>query len=158
MDIMNFWGRTKAIVSIGYGMSTLDELLAIEAARQGRIVLPDPEAEKGYFYRSDHFELAKLGVPALHFLHPGADYRDRPADYGQRMRDRYTAEDYHKVSDDVKARLGPRRRRRGRAGPVRRRPRRGAGERLSRVEARHGVPRDPRRPAEGEVGPAFAPT
>jgi len=103
MDIMNVWGRTKAIVSIGYGMTTLDDLLAFEAAKQGRIVLPDPEAEKGYFYRSDHFELAKLGVPALHFLHPGADYRDRPADYGQRMRDRYTAEDYHKVSDEVKA-------------------------------------------------------
>ena len=103
MDIMNFWGRTKAIVSIGYGMTTLDDLLTVEAAKQGRIVLPDPEAEKGYFYRSDHFELARQGVPALHFLHPGADYRDRPADYGQRMRDRYTAEDYHKVSDDVKA-------------------------------------------------------
>ena len=103
MDIMNFWGRTKAIVSIGYGMTTLDDLLVTEAAKQGRIVLPDPEGEKGYFYRSDHFELAKQGVPALHFLHPGAEYRDRPADYGQRMRDRYTAEDYHKVSDEVKA-------------------------------------------------------
>jgi Zn-dependent M28 family amino/carboxypeptidase len=103
MDIMNFWGRTKAIVSIGYGMTTLDDLLVTEAAKQGRIVLPDPEAEKGYFYRSDHFELAKQGVPALHFLHPGADYRDRPPDYGQRMRDRYTAEDYHKVTDEVKA-------------------------------------------------------
>jgi Zn-dependent M28 family amino/carboxypeptidase len=103
MDIMNFWGRTKAIVSIGYGMTTLEDLLMAEAAKQGRLVLPDPEAEKGYFYRSDHFELAKQGVPAVHFLHPGADYRDRPADYGQRMRDRYTAEDYHKVSDEVKA-------------------------------------------------------
>jgi len=102
MDIMNFWGRTKAIVSIGYGMTTLDDLLVTEAAKQGRIVLPDPEAEKGYFYRSDHFELAKQGVPALHFLHPGAEYRDRPADYGQRMRDRYTAEDYHKTSDELK--------------------------------------------------------
>jgi Zn-dependent M28 family amino/carboxypeptidase len=103
MDIMNFWGRTRAIVSVGDGMSTLDEVLAAEAARQGRVVLPDPEPEKGYFYRSDHFELAKLGVPALHFLHPGAEYRDRPADYGQRMRDRYTTNDYHKVSDEVKA-------------------------------------------------------
>ena len=139
-------------------MSTLDDLLAFEAAKQGRIVLPDPEAEKGYFYRSDHFELAKLGVPALHFLHPGADYRDRPADYGQRMRDRYTAEDYHKVSDDVKADwdLG---------GAVedaqvaaRRRPRGGAGERVSRVEARHRVPRDPRRAAQGEIGPPLAAT
>jgi Zn-dependent M28 family amino/carboxypeptidase len=103
MDIMNVWGRTKAIVSIGYGMSTLEDLLVTEAAKQGRIVLPDPEAEKGYFYRSDHFELAKQGVPALHFLHPGAEYRDKPADYGQRMRDRYTADDYHKVTDEVKA-------------------------------------------------------
>ena len=103
MDIMNFWGRSKAIVSIGHGMTTMDELLVTEAAKQGRIVLPDPEAEKGYFYRSDHFELAKQGVPALHFLHPGAEYRDRPADYGQRMRDRYTADDYHKVTDEVKA-------------------------------------------------------
>ncbi|MCU0251525.1 MAG: M28 family peptidase [Vicinamibacterales bacterium] len=103
MDIMNFWGRSKAIVSIGDGMTTMDELLVTEAAKQGRIVLPDPEAEKGYFYRSDHFELAKQGVPALHFLHPGAEYRDKPADYGQRMRDRYTADDYHKVTDEVKA-------------------------------------------------------
>ena len=102
MDIMNFWGRTKAIVSIGYGMTTLDDLLVTEAAKQGRIVRPDPEPEKGYFYRSDHFELAKQGVPALHFLHPGAEYRDRPPDFGQRMRDRYTADDYHKVSDEVK--------------------------------------------------------
>jgi Zn-dependent M28 family amino/carboxypeptidase len=103
MDIMNFWGPTRAIVSVAHGMTTLDEILAAEAAKQGRVVLPDPEPEKGYFYRSDHFELAKLGVPALHFLHPGADYRGQPADYGQRRRDAYTTHDYHKVSDDVKA-------------------------------------------------------
>jgi Zn-dependent M28 family amino/carboxypeptidase len=103
MDIMNFWGPTRAIVSVAHGMTTLDEILAAEAAKQGRVVLPDPEPEKGYFYRSDHFELAKLGVPALHFLHPGADYRGQPADYGQRRRDAYTTKDYHKASDDVKA-------------------------------------------------------
>lgn len=103
MDIMNFWGPTRAIVSIGLGLTTLDAVLAAEAAKQGRVVLPDPESEKGYFYRSDHFELAKLGVPALHFLHPGAEYRDRPPDYGQQKRDEYTTRHYHKVSDDVKA-------------------------------------------------------
>jgi Zn-dependent M28 family amino/carboxypeptidase len=102
MDIMNFWGRTKAIVSIALGTSDLDEIIAAEAATQGRIVLPDPESEKGYFYRSDHFELAKLGVPALHFLHPGAEYRDRPADYGQQKRDEYTTTAYHKVADEVR--------------------------------------------------------
>jgi Zn-dependent M28 family amino/carboxypeptidase len=84
-------------------MTTLDEILSAEAAKQDRIVLPDPEGEKGYFYRSDHFELVKKGVPALHFLHPGAEYRNRPSDYGTQMRDRYTTNDYHKVSDDVKA-------------------------------------------------------
>lgn len=103
LDIMNFWGPTRAIVSIALGLTTLDEILAAEAAKQGRIVLPDPESEKGYFYRSDHFELAKQGVPALHFLHPGAEYRDRPAGYGQQKRDDYTTNHYHKVSDDVKA-------------------------------------------------------
>lgn len=103
MDIMNFWGRTRAIVSIGKGMTSLDEILDAEAAKQGRVVRPDPEPEKGYFYRSDHFELAKLGVPSLHFLHPGADYIDQPADYGQRKRDEYTTTAYHKPSDDVRA-------------------------------------------------------
>lgn len=103
MDMMNVWGRARGIVSVAQGMSTLDELLAAEAARQGRVVLPDPEPEKGYFYRSDHFELAKLGVPSLHFLHPGAEYRGRPADFARRMRERYLAEDYHQPSDEVKA-------------------------------------------------------
>jgi len=102
MDIMNFWGPAKAIVSVSHGMTTLDEILEAEAAKQGRVVLPDPEPEKGYFYRSDHFELAKRGVPAMHFLHPGAEYRDRPPDHGRQMRDRYTTQDYHKVSDEVK--------------------------------------------------------
>jgi len=74
--------------------------------KAGRIVLPDPESEKGYFYRSDHFELAKLGVPALHFLHPGAEYRDRPADYGQRMRDRYTTQELPQGDGRGARRLG----------------------------------------------------
>ncbi|HYY59022.1 MAG TPA: M28 family peptidase [Pyrinomonadaceae bacterium] len=89
MDIMNQWGRTRAIVHVGYGTSTLDELLAARAAAQGRTVKPDPEPEKGYFYRSDHFELARQGVPALTFLFPGTDYRDRPADYGRQKREEY---------------------------------------------------------------------
>ncbi|HEV2914142.1 MAG TPA: M28 family metallopeptidase [Pyrinomonadaceae bacterium] len=102
MDIMNQWGRTRAIVSVGYGTSTLDELLAARAATQGRTVKPDPEPEKGYFYRSDHFELARQGVPALTFLFPGTDYRDKPADYGRQKREEYVSRDYHKVSDEIK--------------------------------------------------------
>jgi Zn-dependent M28 family amino/carboxypeptidase len=102
MDIMNPWGRTRSIVSIGYGMTTLEDVLAREAARDGRAVRPDPESEKGYFYRADHFSLAKRGVPALAFLFPGADYVGRPADFGARKRAEYVANDYHKPSDEVK--------------------------------------------------------
>lgn len=102
MDIPNPWGRTRSIVSVSHGQSTLEDILAREAAAQGRTVKPDPEPEKGYFYRSDHFELSRQGVPALAFLFPGADYLDRPADYGTRVRAAYVANDYHKPTDEVK--------------------------------------------------------
>lgn len=101
MDVLNLWGRTRDVNSIGLGLSTLDELLASAAQRQGRVVTPDVEPEKGFFYRSDHFEFAKQGVPALD-PKAGVDFVDRPADYGRRKRDEYTKNDYHKVSDEVK--------------------------------------------------------
>lgn len=65
MDMMNLWGRTRSVVSIGYGNTTLEDLLAEVAATQGKTVKPDPEPEKGFFYRSDHLEFMKRGVPAL---------------------------------------------------------------------------------------------
>jgi Zn-dependent M28 family amino/carboxypeptidase len=102
MDMMNLWGRTRSVVSIGYGNTTLEDLLAEAAATQGKTVKPDPEPEKGFFYRSDHLEFMKRGVPALTFLHSGADYVDKPADYGPRKRREYTERDYHKPSDEVK--------------------------------------------------------
>ncbi|HEX8241991.1 MAG TPA: M20/M25/M40 family metallo-hydrolase [Longimicrobium sp.] len=102
MDIPNPWGRTRSLVSVSYGQSTLEDILARQAARVGRGVKPDPEPEKGYFYRSDHFELSRQGVPALAFLFPGTDYLNRPADYGERVRANYVANDYHKPSDEVK--------------------------------------------------------
>lgn len=102
MDIMNQWGRTRAIVSVGYGNTTLEDMLVEQAATQGRTVKPDPEPEKGYFYRSDHFELAKQGVPALTFLFPGTDYIGKPESYGQQKREEYVSRDYHKVSDEIK--------------------------------------------------------
>ncbi len=103
MDMMNLWGRTRSVVSIGYGNTTLEDLLAEVAAAQGKTVRPDPEPEKGFFYRSDHLEFMKRGVPALTFLHSGADYVGKPADYGPRKRREYTERDYHKPSDEVKA-------------------------------------------------------
>ena len=102
MDAMNPWGRTRSIVSLGYGQSSLEDLLQAHAARQGRRVVPDPEPEKGYFYRADHLELARGGVPALSFLFPGTDYAHPDPGYGERVRAAYIANDYHKPSDEVK--------------------------------------------------------
>jgi Zn-dependent M28 family amino/carboxypeptidase len=101
MDVMNLWGRTEDVTSVGYGNSTLDDVLTTLARARGRTVGPDAEPEKGMFYRSDHFEFAKLGVPALD-PKAGTLYRGKPADYGIAKRAEYTAKDYHKPSDEVK--------------------------------------------------------
>ena len=62
--MINLWGRTSDLISIGMGQSTLDDLLVEVARTRGRTVGPDAEPEKGLYYRSDHFEFAKQGVPA----------------------------------------------------------------------------------------------
>jgi Zn-dependent M28 family amino/carboxypeptidase len=100
MDALNPWGRTVDVVSIGLGQTTLDEQLEAEARRQGREVVPDAEPEKGYYYRSDHFEFAKRGVPAL-YADAGVVYRDRPEGWGLERRGAYTGNDYHKPSDEI---------------------------------------------------------
>jgi Zn-dependent M28 family amino/carboxypeptidase len=101
MDGVNQWGRTSDIVVVGLGNSTLDDLLADVVSRKGRRTVPDAEPEKGFFYRSDHFEFAKQGVPSL-YVDSGIEYIGKPDRFGLQKRDEYTARDYHKVSDEVK--------------------------------------------------------
>jgi Zn-dependent M28 family amino/carboxypeptidase len=101
IDGLNQWGRTSDIVVVGYGNSTLEDVLAGEAIEQNREIRPDPEPEKGFFYRSDHFEFAKQGVPAL-YTDNGTAYIGKPEGYSQQKREEYTNIDYHKVSDEVK--------------------------------------------------------
>lgn len=99
IDVINQWGRTRDLVVVGLGNSTLDETLASVAP--GRVLVADPQPEKGFFYRSDHFEFAKQGVPAL-FVNAGVDFLDKPAGYGRQKREEYEANDYHKPSDEIK--------------------------------------------------------
>ncbi len=101
MDAMNPFGRTHDVVSIGQGFSTLDEVLTRAAGSQGRRVEPDAEPEKGFYFRSDHFSFVKHGVPAL-YAESGTDYLSRAPGWGREQRERYTAEDYHKPSDEVR--------------------------------------------------------
>jgi Zn-dependent M28 family amino/carboxypeptidase len=101
MDGANQWGRTSDIRQIGRGASTIDAFLDAAAKAQRRVVLPDPHPERGIFYRSDHFEFMKGGVPAL-YLKTGDDYVGKPAGYGEGKVNEYIERDYHKVSDEVK--------------------------------------------------------
>ncbi len=102
MDGLNMWGRTKDMVLIGLGNSNLDEVITDVLKSHDRTVTGDAEPEKGFFYRSDHFEFAKQGVPALD-PEEGTNYIGKPAGYGKEKRDYYTEHDYHKPSDEVKA-------------------------------------------------------
>jgi Zn-dependent M28 family amino/carboxypeptidase len=101
LDGANQWGRTKDVTVIGMGASDLDDYLRDAAAEQGRTLRPDPEAEKGFYYRSDHFNFAKQGVPAL-YTDTGVEFVGRPAEYSQQKRDEYTNNDYHQPSDEIK--------------------------------------------------------
>jgi Zn-dependent M28 family amino/carboxypeptidase len=102
MDGVNQWGRTSDVTVVGLGNSTLDDVLTRVLATGNRSVRPDPEPEKGFYYRSDHFEFAKKGVPAL-YTDAGIEYAGQAPEYGMRKRDEYTERDYHKPSDEVKA-------------------------------------------------------
>jgi len=101
MDGVNQWGRTKDVTMVGDDNSTLVDLLREAATAQGRVVNPDPESEKGFYYRSDHFEFAKEGVPAL-YTDSGVDYIGKDSGYSKQKRDEYTEKDYHKPSDEIK--------------------------------------------------------
>jgi Zn-dependent M28 family amino/carboxypeptidase len=101
IDVVNPWGKTRDIEDISYGNSTLDDLFAQAAQRQGRVAKPNSEPEKGSFFRADQFELSKLGVPSLYPGSKPKDFIGKSADFGQKMSDEYTLHHYHQVSDEV---------------------------------------------------------
>lgn len=101
MDVLNTWGPTSDLTVIGLGNSELDDYATAAAAEQKRTLRPDAEPEKGFYYRSDHFNFAKQGVPAFD-PEPGVEYIGKPAGYGKAKRDEYTAKDYHQPQDEIK--------------------------------------------------------
>jgi Zn-dependent M28 family amino/carboxypeptidase len=100
-DGANYYGRTRDARIIGLGASTLDDLATDVARSQGRTITPDQAPEKGSYYRSDHFEFAKLGVPSL-YPKRGLDYIGQPAGWGTKFEADFDLKDYHKVSDEVR--------------------------------------------------------
>lgn len=102
IDGLNTYGRTKDVTIVGYGQSNLDEYIEKAANNmQGRIITKDPEPEKGFYYRSDHFNFAKKGVPALD-PDQGSIYIGKPENYGIELRRWYNENIYHSPFDEVR--------------------------------------------------------
>jgi Zn-dependent M28 family amino/carboxypeptidase len=99
MDALNPNGRMRDLTVIGYGQSELDDYAREEAARQGRYIIPDQEPEKGFYFRSDHFNFARVGVPAL-YASGSYDHWEKGMDHGRAKSDEYIAQRYHQPSDE----------------------------------------------------------
>lgn len=99
MDGMQVYGETNDVVLVGYGRNTITDVIRDFAEQENRVVLPDPNPQQGFFYRSDHFNFAKVGIPAI-FPNPGRDYIGKPDDWNAVV-DSVTARVYHSVFDEV---------------------------------------------------------
>ena len=101
-DLMFPYGITKDVMVTGYGQSDLDDLLEIEAKKQNRYLLPDPNSHTGMFFRSDHFSFAKVGVPAL-FARSYHDHLEKGKDWMRAKEKDYLSNKYHKTTDEVES-------------------------------------------------------
>jgi Zn-dependent M28 family amino/carboxypeptidase len=102
LDAGNVWGRTSDVINLGYGLTTLDDVLERAALAQGRQLVRESYAGGSYYFLSDQIEFARAGIPAA-FPGAGSSYRDRPAGYGDEKWGEYGAKHYHQVSDEVQA-------------------------------------------------------
>ncbi|HMQ01012.1 MAG TPA: M20/M25/M40 family metallo-hydrolase, partial [Cyclobacteriaceae bacterium] len=98
MDGINPYGIMHDIVLVGMGQSELEDYLREEAEKAGRYVSPEPNPVAGYYFRSDHFNFAKVGIPAL-YTSTGTDHHEKGHAYGKQLQDEYTAKYYHRPSD-----------------------------------------------------------
>jgi Zn-dependent M28 family amino/carboxypeptidase len=101
-DVIISIGRMKDIEIVGAGQSDLEDYLKTEVERKGRYIAPETHPEAGHYFRSDHFNFAKVGVPAL-TLGSGIDHVEKGKGYGQKQHDEYTEKYYHRPSDEYDA-------------------------------------------------------
>ncbi|MEO5561992.1 MAG: M28 family metallopeptidase [Chitinophagaceae bacterium] len=99
MDGLNRFGKTKDIIVVGKGQNDLEDYLHDEAHKMNRDIAFEAHPEAGSYYRSDHFNFAKVGVPAL-YTSSGIDIIGKAAGYGKKEKDDYTANHYHRPSDE----------------------------------------------------------
>jgi len=100
IDGANIFGRTSDVAYIGFGKSTLDDVVVAAAARQGRTVVGDQFPDRGSFYRSDQFNFSKIGVPAI-YADSGTTYIGRPDGWGKEQAEAWESVHYHQPSDEM---------------------------------------------------------
>ncbi len=96
----NILGRALDLTYIGLGKSSLDGVVKALAAQQGRTLEGDQFPDRGSFYRSDQFNFAKIGVPAI-YLDAGTKFQGRPAEWGKQKAEEFEEKDYHQPSDEL---------------------------------------------------------
>jgi len=99
MDNLNTFGRMHDVVVVGASSSELENYLEDAASAQDRYVTAEPNPERGYYYRSDHFNFAKVGVPAL-YAESGEDSVDNGREWGAAQAQDYTDNRYHAPGDE----------------------------------------------------------
>lgn len=99
MDILNNFGKTKDIIVVGKGQSEMEDYLNDAAKKVDRVITFEKHPEAGFYYRSDHFNFAKVGVPAL-YIGAGTEVIGKPEGYGLQKEEEYTKLQYHRPSDE----------------------------------------------------------
>jgi Zn-dependent M28 family amino/carboxypeptidase len=99
IDGLNVFGRTKDLAIVGMGKSTMDQVVKEIAAWQGRVVQGDQFPDKGFFYRSDQFNFAKIGVPAM-YCDAGTEVIGKPPGWGKEQIEKWESTKYHQPSDE----------------------------------------------------------
>lgn len=99
MDVLNNFGKTKDITVVGQGQSDLEDYLKDATEKTDRTISFETHPEAGHYYRSDHFNFAKVGIPALD-VSSGMDVIGKGRDYGQQKDDEYNEKHYHRPSDE----------------------------------------------------------
>jgi Zn-dependent M28 family amino/carboxypeptidase len=99
MDGVNAYDKTKDIIIIGKGQNDLEDILREETEKTSRVLAFETHPEAGYYYRSDHFNFAKVGIPAL-YTKRGVDVVGKGSGYGEKLEEDYRQKHYHRPSDE----------------------------------------------------------
>lgn len=101
IDVLQPFGRMKDVIIVGKGQSELDEYIDAEAKKQGRFTRPEPNPSGGWYFRSDHFNFAKVGVPSA-YIENGVVSLQHGEDWGKAQKEEYNLSRYHAPSDEYR--------------------------------------------------------